>query len=206
MALGRAAKLAILLSTLLVSAPLPVPAADPPERPILAILPFSGAQDLPSYKWLGDYLPSLLTTDLAVLPGVRIAERAQIDLLLREIDLSLSPAAEEGKLRAGEIAVATHYVLGTFAVTDNRIRVDVRITEVQSGTVEAAFSEEGGLDGLGEVSARAAAAIARCFETELPRTARNMAGQISMKGHRTLFRAQELWDTLPPSTSCIPEG
>jgi tetratricopeptide (TPR) repeat protein/TolB-like protein len=196
MAVGRAAKLKILLSALLMSIPLPAPAADPPSRPIVAILPFSGPQDQPLHKWLGDYIPTLLTTDLAGLPGVRIAERAQIDALLREIELSLSPAAEEGKLRAGVIAVATHYVLGTFAVTDNRIRVDVRITEVQSGTIEAAFSEEGGLDGLGEVSARAAAAIARCFELELPRT-RSMAGQMSMKGHRTLFRAQELWDTLP---------
>jgi len=196
MAARRILKPSLLVALLLLSGHLPSFAVDSPRHPTIAILPFSCPQNLPSHKWLGEYIPSLLTSDLARVPTIRIAERTQIDALLREIELSLSGAVDEGTVRGGSFAVATHYVLGTFAIQEDRIRIDVRVTDVESGTILDAFSEIGSTVSLAEVTARIASGIARALALEMPER-QGIRPDIGLRAHRTIFRANELWSSLP---------
>jgi hypothetical protein len=69
-----------------------------------------------------------------------VVERQKLRSIMDELKLSQSGAiSEESSLRAGKLLGAQHLVFGGFMVaTDNKIRIDARIVEVETGlTVKA---------------------------------------------------------------------
>ncbi len=108
----------------------------------LAVLNFENnslfsAQD---YNALSKGLAEIMITELSQIQSIHIVERRKLQSLLDELKLSQAGLIEtESSIQAGKMLGAQHLVFGGFIVTlDDKIRIDVRIVNVESGvTVKA---------------------------------------------------------------------
>ena len=80
-------------------------------------------------------LAEMIITELNQIQALRVVERQKLRSLLDEIKLSQSGAISEATtVRAGKMLGAQHLVFGGYMVTfGDKIRIDVRIVEVETG-------------------------------------------------------------------------
>ena len=108
----------------------------------LAVLNFEnnslfGTQD---YNALSKGLAEIMITELSQVQSIYIVERRKLQSLLDELKLSQAGFIEaKNSIQVGKMLGAQHLVFGGFIVTlDDKIRIDVRIVNVESGvTVKA---------------------------------------------------------------------
>jgi curli biogenesis system outer membrane secretion channel CsgG len=127
--------------------PAPMPAAaqssPPADAPTIAVLDLENggsigpdAQDLSD---LGKGLGTMLTTEMMKNPRVRMVERDQLRALLEEQKLTLSGMADPSTaVMVGKLAGAQYMIFGSFADVFSRLRIDVRVVEVETGTLRRA--------------------------------------------------------------------
>ncbi len=129
----------LLLATLCIYSPISVYGADI----TLAVLNFENNSLFGSenYNVLSKGLAEIMITELGQVQSIHIVERRKLQSLLDELKLSQAGFIEaENSVQVGKMLGAQHMVFGGFIVTlDNKIRIDVRIVNVESGvTVKAA--------------------------------------------------------------------
>jgi TolB-like protein len=112
------------------------------ESPTIAVLDFENNSlfSRDEYQSLSKGLAEMMITGLNQTGSLRVVERQKLRTILDELKLSQSGViSEESTLRAGKLLGAQHLVFGGFMVaTDNKIRIDARIVEVETGlTVKA---------------------------------------------------------------------
>jgi TolB-like protein len=112
------------------------------ESPTIAVLDFENNSlfSRDEYQSLSKGLAEMMITGLNQAGSLRVVERQKLRSILDELKMSQSGAvSEESSLRAGKLLGAQHLVFGGFMVaTDNKIRIDARIVEVETGlTVKA---------------------------------------------------------------------
>ncbi len=118
-----------------------------------AVLPFDNAGG-PEFEALGVGLQSMVTTDLSRVDGVTVVERARLQDVLAEMELGKSELVDPASAaKAGKVLQATHVVVGSFTVVDDRMRLDARATEVSTGKVAFEASRTGERDGFFELEA-----------------------------------------------------
>src|SRR5690606_18447138 len=115
-----------------------------------AVVPFdNGGAD--EFGRLGVGLQSMITTDLSQDDGVTVVERERLQDLVQEMGL-----AEKGVVdpvtaaKMGKVLGATHVVAGTYVVVGSTMRLDARLTNVQTGAV-AGVSADGDKDAFFEL-------------------------------------------------------
>lgn len=105
--------------------------------PTIAVLDFENNSlfSRDDYESLSQGLAEMMITGLNQSGGVRVVERQKLRSILDEIKLSQTGAiSDESTLRAGRLLGARYLVFGGFLVAmDNKIRIDVRIVEVETG-------------------------------------------------------------------------
>ena len=118
--------------------------AAPAGANTLAVTYFDNHSTIPEYDPLGRGLADMLITDLSVVEGVTVVERARLNELLGEIELAdtafVNPAtaARMGKgLGAGKI------LTGAFVAFDPQIRIDARLVDVETGAVDGSWEVTG---------------------------------------------------------------
>jgi len=92
------------------------------------------------YASLSQGFAEMLITELSQISSVQVVERQKLKSLLDEMKLSQTGIiSEKNSLQAGKMLGAKHLVFGSFIVDlDKKIRIDVRIIEVETGlTIEA---------------------------------------------------------------------
>ena len=92
------------------------------------------------YDPLTKGLAEIFITELSQIQSVKIVERQELRALLDEMKLSQSGILNQNNsLKAGEMLGARNLVFGGFMVTpEKKIRIDIRIVEVETGlTVKA---------------------------------------------------------------------
>jgi len=128
-----------------VAAPLPSgpgPAAKGPVR--VCVLRFRSLGADPALVELEEALSEAIITDVGQHPGLRIIERGQVDLPLRELDFSHSRhVAPETRARLGRIAGAEVVVIGSLQRSGNVLRAAARFVHVETGEVLDAARVEG---------------------------------------------------------------
>jgi TolB-like protein len=85
-------------------------------------------------------LADMMMTELAKIKALKLIERAQMDKIMRELNLSLSGAVDDSSMKAaGKMLGADMLLLGSFNQGfDNDIRIDARLVKVETGvTVKA---------------------------------------------------------------------
>jgi TolB-like protein len=118
----------------------------------VAVLEFTNASAERDNDPLGKGLQSMLTTDLAQVPAIRLVERQRLRDIQSEIKLGQGGQLDKATAaRIGKLAGATHLLGGSFVIAGNRMRIDGRLFAVQSGDVVFADKIEGERDAFFEL-------------------------------------------------------
>lgn len=112
------------------------------DSPTIAVLDFENNSlfNRDEYQSLSKGLAEMMITGLNQAGSLQVVERQKLRSIIEEIQLSQAGVvSEEGSLRAGRLLGAQHLVFGGYMVVpDNKIRIDARIVEVETGlTVKA---------------------------------------------------------------------
>jgi len=106
------------------------------EVPTLAISYFDNNSEDPSLDALSRGLADMLITDLSVVESIRIVERARLNEILGELDLSGSSFIDpEAALALGRGLAARYVMAGGYAIVGAEMRIDARVFDVESGAV-----------------------------------------------------------------------
>lgn len=88
-------------------------------------------------------LSELVRREISIAPGFALVERADLDALLREQELSLSDAFDpKGAVRIGRLTGAQSLMVGRIGILGTLYIISLRIVDVETGTVERAMTEE----------------------------------------------------------------
>ena len=98
---------------------------------------------------IGSGLATMITTELADRPEVNVVDRQQIQQLIETRQLALSGRMDESRaLELGKLLGAEYIVVGNVALEPERARIDLRLLDVASGTVEKASRQQGSRENL----------------------------------------------------------
>jgi Ca-activated chloride channel family protein len=108
------------------------------SRAVIAILDFKNATGDDSYKYLQIALPEMFATDLAQSAEITVLERDRIKKVLDENGLIMAGVTEGDEKKIGKLLAAKQLLTGTIIKTGNNLRIDVRVTDMSTGSVIAA--------------------------------------------------------------------
>jgi TolB-like protein len=129
--------------------------------PFLAVLTPKSLKPDEKTDWIGAATAESLITGMSSVPGLFIAERAQVagvlrDQKLREPDVAdPTPAAQVGKALDVE-----HVVTGSYVVDGDKVLFNLRIVDVETGAVQSGISKTVSRDHLLEAMPDLAASLA----------------------------------------------
>lgn len=110
----------------------------------VAVTEFDNAADTDAYDALGKGLQAMVTTDLSQVDDLTVLERDRLEAVLGELSLQASDVVDPATAaRAGKLLGATHVVSGTFTVVGDTMRLDGRLTDVETGEVVLAADAAG---------------------------------------------------------------
>lgn len=110
-------------------------------RPAVAVMTFDNPGGDDETSWLARGVPNMLTTGLALTPGLDIISSERVDEILGDLGTASSGAARV--LEAGRRAGAGAIVAGTIYRSGSEIRIDANVQDVASGRVLAAHTVRG---------------------------------------------------------------
>ena len=114
----------------------------PPLR--LAVMDFTAASTATEFEPLGAGLQSMITTDLGQVPMFVLVERARLKDIQAELHLAQSGMVDKATAaKIGNLAGASHLLVGSFTVVGGRMRIDARLFAVASGEVVTSEKWEG---------------------------------------------------------------
>lgn len=108
----------------------------------IALLDFSNNSlfDKEKYSSLSSGLAEIMITELSKVQAFKLVERKKLNSLIEEMQLSQSGLmSEESSVQVGKLMGAQYLVFGSYMVdTKDKVRIDVRIVEVETGlTIKA---------------------------------------------------------------------
>jgi tetratricopeptide (TPR) repeat protein len=168
------------------------------ESTISIVIPsFEVQQALPTYEWLRDYLPQGMASFFSANPSIRVIEREDLDMLLEEIEFSLSNLADSGeRIRFEGFRVATHLLSGSFAIAGGELVIAARLLEIRSGEIVAAAQVSGSPNDLIELQRKVAGNIIGVIFPDYAAPSAQGAG-LRLSDHRAVHRAHQLWSEIP---------
>lgn len=121
----------------------------------VSILYFDNTRGAEKYQWLRKGLADMLITDLAPVSGIKVVEREALEKIMKEQALALSGAIDEKQaLQVGKLLNAEKLISGSYIVTGRKIRVDAKITDMESGQIIGSAKEEGKLRSIFDLKAQ----------------------------------------------------
>ncbi|MBT8489215.1 MAG: hypothetical protein KJO65_10375, partial [Gemmatimonadetes bacterium] len=106
------------------------------DVPTVAVMDFSSFMmgDGGASVQLGKAISAMLVTEFAGRPGMRIVERAQIQDLIREQDLSLSGRVDEA-IQIGQMLGVQYVLHGQVTSIADNLRMDIRAVDVETSEI-----------------------------------------------------------------------
>ncbi len=111
------------------------------------------------YDWLSKGIADMLIGDLSLIPDLNVIERESLNKLLKEQALSESGLTGEQSIQVGKLLEANKLVLGSYALAGSKIRIDVRVSDTESGKVLHSAAVEGGYSALLDLEKKLAGKI-----------------------------------------------
>ena len=120
----------------------------------ISVLYFDNTVADQDYQWLSKGLADMLISDLSGLSGIKIIEREALEKVLQEQALSLTGLTNEGSAaEVGKLLQADQLIYGGYIINDDRIRIDVKLVSVESGSILYAFDVKGDIEDIFELEA-----------------------------------------------------
>lgn len=134
----------------------------------LAVLPMDALPDGEPHAGLGKALAGMMVTDLSVLDGVQLVERARLDALFAELELNTSAFIDpKTAQRFGEGVGAAYVVVGDYAVVEGTLALNARVVRVDEGTILNSASATGPLADFVSVEKELMEGLVEALELEL---------------------------------------
>src|SRR5256885_14794314 len=112
--------------------------------PHVAVMDFTAASTAAEFEPLGAGLQSMITTDLGQVPTLVLVERARLKDIQAELHLASSGAVDKATAaKIGNLAGASHLLVGSFTVVGGKMRIDARLFAVASGEIALSEKMEG---------------------------------------------------------------
>ena len=128
--------------------PAPAAAQDSTRVPTIAVFDFN------AFSLTGEDAEAVgrglaIATELTERPEVNVVDRQRIQQLIETRQLALSGRMDESRaLELGKLLGAEYIVVGNVALEPERARIDLRLLDVASGTVEKATRQQGSRDNM----------------------------------------------------------
>jgi TolB-like protein len=121
----------------------------------IAVMPFTNLSGQKEYDWLSIGIGEVLTTKLGSLSCFRMVERIKISEALKEIELGQTGLIDEATApKVGKMIGAEKLVIGSFQISEQNIRIDARLLDVETGRVRVFAGANGELEKIFEVQDR----------------------------------------------------
>lgn len=120
----------------------------------LAILDFENncIQDNEKFEPLTSGIPSMLVSKMTNITTLRFVERERLDDVLRELSLDQNAEIDPSTAqKLGKLLGAQELILGSFMTLDDKMRVDLRIVETETGLTIKAEEVTGDSDNLFDI-------------------------------------------------------
>lgn len=140
----------------------------PPLR--LAVMDFTAASTAPEFEPLGAGLQSMITTDLGQVPMFVLVERARLKDIQAELHLAQTGMVDKATAaKIGNLAGASHLLVGSFTVVGGKMRLDARLFAVATGEVVTSEKWEGAQQSFFELEKQLVARIVDVVGVKLGR-------------------------------------
>jgi len=120
----------------------------------LAILDFENncIQDREKFDPLTSGIPSMLASKLTNITKLKFVERERLNDVLNELNLDQSTEIDPSTAQnLGKLLGARALILGSFMILDDKMRVDLRIVETETGLTIKAEEVTGDSDNLFDI-------------------------------------------------------
>ena len=107
----------------------------------LAVLEPEGKGLSKDEQWMLSLIQSSITGDFNKFSAMTIIDRQNLERIFAEWEESMSGAySDEGRIRIGQLANASHILTGTITKTPNAFMLELSVTDVASGQRKASYS------------------------------------------------------------------
>ncbi len=104
-------------------------------------LEYRGAENKPESRW-GEILSQIIMASIDEDDRYQVVEREKLLLALEELNLGTSDIADpETRLRLGNIVGARLMVFGSYLILANKMRLDIRLVDVETGRILKAVAK-----------------------------------------------------------------
>lgn len=165
--------------------------------PTLAVLDFENNSFFKpeEVQSLSKGLAQILITELNRSGAIQVVERQKLRSLMDELKLAQSGVtSEQGSLQVGKMIGARHLVFGGFMVMmDDKIRIDVRIVEVETGLTIKAGEATGKTKDILSLVQKLSAKILKDLDIRLTQNAETL-GKIGIEALKLFSKGIEFED------------
>lgn len=117
------------------------------DEKVISVLYFDNTTKNEDYEWLRKGLADMLITDLSSSPRIKVVERENLEKVLKEQQLQLAGVvSDKNAVELGELLQARTLIYGSFVIQGKNIRVDAKITDVESGKIQDSMKVEGSVE------------------------------------------------------------
>jgi len=139
------------------------------NRVVVAALPFRDSSPEEKYAPLAEAMGDMLVSFLSRAEGLVFVERASLDKVLKEQELSLTGLIEEEtKAKVGRLLAAQYILSGGVTVLDGKLRINAHLFEVETTRVARSEEAEGEVDDLMKPVSALAQKLGKDLNLELP--------------------------------------
>ncbi|MEZ4317766.1 MAG: CsgG/HfaB family protein [Myxococcota bacterium] len=147
---------------------------------VIAIAPFTANTSNVALVPMAAGLSDMLTTDLSEAEAVTLVERSRFDDLLAELKLQQSALIDpKSAVRVGKGLGATDVLVGGLSETGDRVRLDARVVDVQTGRVVASVEREGPIGEVFHLERQLALAVLEALDVEVTPVHRQRLGELA---------------------------
>lgn len=113
-------------------------------KDVISILYFENTTQKFEYDWMRKGIADMLMTDIKKSDQIEVVERENLERVLQEHKLVLSGLTDPSQVfRVGRLLKANKLVYGSYIIMDETIRLDARITDVETGKIAQSINVSG---------------------------------------------------------------
>ncbi len=114
------------------------------ESRTVSVMYFDNTTKNADYEWFKKGLADMVITDLSQSSKIKVVERENLEKVIKEQQLQLAGVvSDKDAVELGELLQAKTLIYGSFVIQGDQIRIDAKITDVESGKIEKSMKVEG---------------------------------------------------------------
>jgi TolB-like protein len=138
------------------------------DRAVVAVLRYDNNTGDGQYDNLGRAFSTMMISDLSVIERIRLVERERLEELLGELELQQSAYVDpESAQSVGLIIGAQYVVAGAFVAVEPQMRLDTRVSRVETSEIVTTAEATGQRDSLFDLQQQLSAQVIEGMEVVL---------------------------------------